>query len=521
VRALHHRTLAALISAAFVALVEAHGPLAPLVDAVKLVDRQAVRELLGQHADVNKPEPDGTTALHWAVRTGDLDIVNLLLRAGAKSTVTNRYGVTPLALAAINGNGRVIEALLKAGADPNTATAEGETALMTAARTGRVDAVKVLAAHGANVNAREHWLGETALMWASSENHSDVVRTLVEAGADIDARSNVLDAPVLEFPRSGGPNSPLPRGGWTSLMFAARDGALEAARTLAELGANLNLTALPETDLALKEADLKAAASGVGTTALVLAIINVHYDLAAMLLDKGADPNIADLSGMAALYAAVDMNSLQWVQGRPAPVLTDRRDGADLVKLLLEHGADPNARLKTGPLKRHHDAGSTLNFREGTTPLIRAARTNDVMSMKLLLEAGANPFLTLPDRTNALMISAGLGYGGLRGEGPRIVIPTEEAAIRGISLLIDYGLDVRAFNDSGNTALHGAINRGDAVVKFLAERGADLKAKNKAGLTPLDIALGAGGRRGGGPPVVRESTAALLRQLMNDRAEQR
>src|SRR4030095_5526685 len=131
----------------------------------KLVDRQAVRELLGQHADVNKPEPDGTTALHWAVRTGDLDIVNLLLRAGAKSTVTNRYGVTPLALAAINGNGRVIEAVLKAGADPNTRTDEGRRALITAARTGRVDAVKVLAAHGANVNAREHWLGETALMW--------------------------------------------------------------------------------------------------------------------------------------------------------------------------------------------------------------------------------------------------------------------------------------------------------------------------------------------------------------------
>ena len=510
-----HYIRAVLLATVFVTNLTGASAVIPLVDAVKLGEREAVRVLLGRHVDVNRAEVDGTTALHWAVRAGDLDMVKLLLRAGAKATQANRYGVTPLALAAINGHAGVIEALLKAGADPDTATLEGETALMTAARTGHVDAVKVLAAHRANVNAREHWLGETALMWAASENHADVVRTLVEAGADINARSTVLEPPVLEFPRSGGPNSPFPRGGWTPLMFAARDGALESARTLAELGADLNLTALPETDIALKDADLKAAANGAGTTALVLAIINVHYDLAAMLLTKGADPNIADLSGMAALYAAVDMNSLQWVQGRPAPILTDTLPGVGLVKVLLEHRADPNARLKTGPLKRHHDAGSTLNFREGTTSLIRAARTNDLAVMKLLLEAGADPFLTLPDRTNVLMIAAGVGYGGLRGEGPRIVVPTEEAAIGAIQLLIDRGLDVRAFNDAGTTALHGAIGRGDAVVRFLAEHGAELSAKNKAGFTALDLALGGGGRPGGGPPVVRESTASLLRQLMN------
>jgi ankyrin repeat protein len=353
-------------------------------------------------------------------------------------------------------------------------------------------------------------------MWAAGENHADVIRTLVEAGADINARSTVLDAPVLEFPRSGGPNAPFPRGGWTALMYAARDGALDAARTLAELGASLDLAALPETDIALKkEEERKAAENGVGTTALVLAIINAHYDLAAMLLDKGANPNVADLAGMAALYAAVDMNSLQWVQGRPAPILTDKLDGPGLVKDLLAHGANPNARLKTGPLKRHHDAGSTLNFREGTTPLIRAARTNDLAVMKLLLEGGADAFITLPDRTNALMIAAGLGYGGLRGEGPRIVVPTEDGAVQAVGLLLDQGLDVKAFNDAGNTALHGAIDRGDAVVKLLAERGADLRAKNKAGLAPLDLALGVGGRRGG-PGIVRESTAALLRQLMGE-----
>jgi ankyrin repeat protein len=299
-------------------------------------------------------------------------------------------------------------------------------------------------------------------------------------------------------------------------MFAARDGALDGTRALVELGANLDLTALPQTDVALVPAELDRA-RGVGTTALVLAIINAHYDVAAMLLDGGADPNIADLTGMAALYAAVDMNSLQWTQGRPAPIETDRLDALGLIGKLLAHGADPNARLKTAPLKRHHDAGTTLSFREGATPLIRAARTNDVGAIRLLLDAGADPFLALPDRTNALMIAAGLGAGGLRGEGPRIVVPSEAGAVEAVTLLLDRGLDVRAFNAAGNTALHGAVGRGDRVVRLLVERGADVHAKNKAGFTALDLALGAGSRRGG-PPVVRESTAALLRELMAARS---
>ena len=210
--------------------------------------------------EVNRPEPDGTTALHWAVRASDAEAVTLLLRAGAKVSAANRYGVKPLTLAAINGDAGIIEQLLKAGADPNTATSEGETALLTASRTGSVAAVKALIAHGANVNAREQWLGETALMWAAAENHADAVRTLVAAGADRNARSDVQDAPVLEFPRSGGPNAPFPRGGWTPLMYAARDGAIDAARALAELGANLDLTAVPETDIDVK--GLTAAAAG-------------------------------------------------------------------------------------------------------------------------------------------------------------------------------------------------------------------------------------------------------------------
>jgi ankyrin repeat protein len=240
----------------------------------------------------------------------------------------------------------------------------------------------------------------------------------------------VLDAPVLEFPRSGGPNSPFPRGGWTPLMFAARQGSTDAARALVELGANPNVVALPETDVPLKGDELASVDKGIGTTALVFAIINSHFDLAAMLLDNGADPNVADLSGEAALYAAVDMNSIQWTQGRPTPIFLDQLDAIDLVKKLLAKGANPNARLKRTPLKRHHDAGTTLNFGEGTTPLMRAARTNDTAAMRALLDGGADPFATLPDRTTTLMIAAGLGYGGLRGEAIRIVVPTPRAPSR-------------------------------------------------------------------------------------------
>jgi ankyrin repeat protein len=208
------------------------------------------------------------------------------------------------------------------------------------------------------------------------------------------------------------------------------------------------------------------------------------------------------------------MNSLQWVQGRPAPILRDRLDGVDLVKQLLAKGANPNVRLRKAPLKRHHDAGSTMNFNEGTTPLMRAARTNDVAVMRALLDAGADPFLTLPDGTTTLMIAAGQGYGGLRGEGIRIVIPTEEGAVAAVSLLLDRGVDVNAVSATGNTALHAAVGRGDSVVRLLAGRGAALVANN-AGFTPLDLALGAGGRGGRGGPV-RDSAAALLRQLYPD-----
>ena len=227
---------------------------------------------------------------------------------------------------------------------------------MTAARTGKADAVKALLVHGATANARESFEGETALMWAAAENHVDVTKLLLEVGADIDARSKALDTPKLSFPRSGGPNTPFPRGGWTAAMYAARQGAAETTRVLAERGANLNV----------QDPD--------GTTALMLAIINAHYDTAAVLIEKGADPNVVDVSGMPALYAAVDIHTVRWTFGRPAPFLTEKLTAVDIVRMLLEHGAQPNAMLRRALLARHHDPGDR-QLSTGSTALMRAVKT--------------------------------------------------------------------------------------------------------------------------------------------------
>jgi ankyrin repeat protein len=501
-----------LAGAALVAVRAADGG-TPLIDAVKAGDRAAVRRLIDRKADVNASGPDGTTALHWAVRAGDRETVGLLLRQGAKATAVNRYDVSPMELAATNGNAEIVRMLLDAGAEADAANPEGETALMTAARAGSIETTKLLASRGARVNAREGWFGETALMWAAAENHADMVRTLAALGAEINARSNVVEAPELEFPKSGGPNMPFARGGWSALMYAARDGSIDSARALVDLKADVNLVALPQTtDVDLTPEIRQGIDKHIGTTALVYAIINAHFDLAAMLLEHGADPNIADHTGMAALYAAVEWNTLQWVQSRPAPIWRDTLDGAGLVRVLLKHGADPNARLKLAPPKISLDPGATLNFGAGATPLMRAARTNDVAVMRHLLEAGADANATLPDGTTVLMIAAGQGLGPPRGDGPRIRVPTEAGAVEAVTLLLDRGVPINATNKAGNTALHGSVARGDAVVKLLLDRGAKI-VKNDAGFTPLDIAMGAGGRgrRGGGPGVVRESTAALLR----------
>ena len=405
-----------------------------LIEAVKSGNREAVRALVRQPAALAETEGDGTTALHWAVRADDREMVQLLLQAGANVNSATRHGITPLSLAAVNGSPSVTAMLLKAGAQPNAVLPEGETILMTAARTGMVEVLTLLLDHGADLKTREKWFGETALMWAAAENHPDAVRLLVARGADVNERSTLLTVPRR---RTG--QSVLPLGSWTPLMYAARQGALDATRALIDAGANLDLV----------DPD--------GTTALVVAIINANYDVAAYLVDKGANPNIGDNdANMAALYAAVDMHRLAIGHGRPNPRPSGALDAVDVVAKLLAKGANPNQRLKAVLLQRHHSAGDGA-LGEGSTPFMRAAKSGDVAMMRLLIDAGADPRLTQPNQTNALMLAAGLGWRDGSPAAPSYDQGSEPDAIEAIKLCLQLGLDINATNTAGQTALHAAI----------------------------------------------------------------
>jgi uncharacterized protein len=470
---------------------EAAGAGPSLIDAVKAGNRETVRALLRQRVDVNAAEGDGTTALHWAVRADDAETAQLLIRAGANVKAANRYHVTPLTLAATNGNAVLAQALLTAGADPNSVGADQETVLMTAARTGNPDVVRQLIEHGAAVNVAEQWQGQTALMWAAAENNAAAVKVLIEHGADANARSKELNFPEYRYETNGMAVFQLPKGGWTALMYAARENAKEAAAALADLKVDLNATTRPE-----------------GTTALHLAIINVHYDLAALLVEKGADPNVTDSTGMTALYAAVDMRAPANMLTRPEPKLRDKLDALGLVKVLLDHGADPNARLKKPIIGRHQNLVGDASLAEGATALARASKASDVPMIRLLLENGADATLALKDRTTAAMLAAG-------GAAP------ESRALEAVQLLVDHGVDVNAFNANGQTILHNAAGRGaDSIVQYVAQKGAKLDRRDKQSRTALDVALGIGGGRRGAAAArgrggqANEKTAALLRDLM-------
>ena len=458
-----------------------------LVEAVKAGDRDAVRALVKDTSEVRAAEADGTSALHWAARADDVETMRMLIEAGADAAAANRYGVTPLFLAAVNGSRTAAELLLDAGAPVNAALPEGETVLMAAARTGSADLITLLVGHGADVEARERWFGETALMWAAAENHEEAVRALAAAGADPDSRSTLF---TIERRRSG--QSILPLGSWTPLMYAARQGAMDSARALLELGADPNLT----------DPD--------GATALVLAIINAHYDVAAFLVEQGADPNIGDSEAqMGPLYAAVDMNTLAVGHGRPNTEPTGRLSALDMIEVLLEHGANPNARLAKPIMQRHHTAGDAA-LGEGSTPIMRAAKTGDVAAMRLLLDAGADPMLTQPNGNNALMFAAGLGWRNGSPAAPSYDQGSEDAAIEAIRLCLELGWDINTVNTSGETALHGAVSgRGsEKIIRFLVEQGASLEERDKRDRTPLDLAVTS--RR-----TNAEALAELLKELAN------
>jgi ankyrin repeat protein len=461
----------------------------PLIEAVKAGDRAAVQRLIRDRSAVNVPEADGTTALHWAVRADDDATTRLLLRAGANANAANRYGVTPLALAALNGHPALTRALLEAGADPNIRLAEEQTILMAAARAGSVEVLKLLVDAGADVHARERVAGETALMWAALEDHAGAVTLLVSRGASVNDRSRETAYPRLRF-GDGIVARPtvLPRGGWTPLMYAARQNAIAAARALADAGA----------DLDLRDPD--------GTTALVFAIVNAHFDLAQVLVEKGADPDVADERGMAALYAAVDMSTLDETVGRPNPKPHARIDAAGLVAALLKHGADPNLRLRAPVLERAHNDGDT-GLGEGATPLMRAAKDADVPVMRLLLDGGADLHARSKAQRTALMYAAGR-LSGFRGTNNR---GSEQSALAAVGLCLDRGADVNAADDTGQTALHLAVGQAeDSILRLLVARGAALDAKDMRGRTPLDLAR-AGGR--GGRGAGNERRVALLQEL--------
>jgi ankyrin repeat protein len=475
-----------------------------LADAVMREDREAVRALLQQRIDVNAAQPDGMTPLHWAARRDDLETAKLLIRSGAQIGAATRYGVTPLYLASVNGNAAMVDTLLRGGADPNAANPGGETALMTAARTGAVDVATLLIDRGASVNAKESVRGQTALMWAVLENHPAVVRLLIAKGADINAQTNVsipdgtTGTPQATSGDIGahGPGIyrsravPSPSGAMTPLLFAAREGNLEIARILVGARAELDRP------------------SANGTRPLVVAITNNHIELAAFLLNSGADPNAADaFYKRTPLFAAVEMRDPDYTRDTPAPT-PDTGDPMDLINVLLARGADPNARANTTPFRGFYQVSANWANFDGQTPLLRAALSGDVALMRLLLEHGADPMLATYDGATPLMAAAGVNW---------VVAQTysrsDKEYLEAATLCLERGADVNAINSQGFTAMHGAANRGfDAMIKLLADHGAKLDVKDKQGRTPMTFAEGV--FLAVQPPVRKPSTIALLQQLM-------
>jgi ankyrin repeat protein len=444
--------MTAAILAALAATLFAAAP-APLAAAVQRNDPARARALIG-HTDVNGAGPDGMTALHWAVHRDDLALARLLLAAGASAQARNRYGVMPLSLACTNGDAAMVELLLAAGADPNAPLRGGETPLMTAARTGRLGPVKALLARHAEVNAKLPG-GQTALMWAAAEGHAAVVQALLAAGADF--------------------RSPLPSG-FTPMLFAVRGGHTSVVRLLLAAGVDI------KDAVHVEKNEPKFLRNG--SSALTTAIENAHFELAAWLLDLGADP-----SDMRSGYTPLHI--LSWIrkpdrgeaEGDPVPEGSGKLSSEQLIGKLIARGADVNARLRDGP------SGGGRIARKGATPLMLAADTADTAYLRLLVAAGADPTIKNIDGCTPLMAAAGLGTRSAEEEAG-----TDDEAVEAVSYLLSLGANIDAVADTGDTAMHGAAFANfPKVVKLLAARGARIEIwnrRNKRGWTPLDIAEG-------------------------------
>jgi len=437
---------------------------APVADAAEHGQGALVRELLAKSADVNAAQVDGMTALHWAVNNDDVETAGLLVKSRANVNATNRYGVPPLSIACTNGNAAMVRLLLGAGADANASLPGGETVLMTAARVGNLEAVKALLARGANPNAQER-REQTALMWAAAEGHATVVSALIEAGSAI--------------------NATLPSG-FTPLFFAVREGHIDVVRVLLEAGVNVNETLQPKADRPASPLGTNYKPIRNGTSPLMLAVENGHFDLAIALVAAGADPN-DQRSGFTPLHA------ISWVRkpdasdvGDPAPIGSGSLTSLQFVQALVARGANVNARLGKVP---RPPASATLLGTEGATPFLMAADRADVPLMRELVKAGADPFLPNADKSTPLMAAAGLGTSD-----PLEEAGTEDEALDAVKMLLDLGADINAVDSKGDTAMHGAAyGNFPAIVQLLADRGADVnvwKQPDTEGRTPLFIAEG-------------------------------
>ena len=459
-----------------------------LADAARRGDAESVRRLVAAKADVNEPQGDGTTALHWAAYNDDVESADVLIRAGAKVQATTRNGaVTPLLLAATNGSAGVVKLLLAAGADPNARSADGATPLMTAAASGSVDAVRFLLDRGADVNAADTARGQTALMFAAAADRAPVVAELLARGGAVAAASTLVTlggGGVRQGSNSApaAPGSPdrlnqykaarraraMAMGGLSALHFAARDGQLNATRALVEGGADVNQP------------------SGADrSTPIVIAISSGHYQLAKYLLDQGADPNRANDDGLAPLYATIEKQfaPVSWSPTRP--VDQERVTHIELIKALLARGADPNARLTKKLWFRPSDHDDVWIGTAGTTPFWRAAFANDVEAMRLLIVNGADPNITSLEGHTPLMAAAGVGWTA------NLHRTVADARVETVKLCLELGNSINAVDAFSYTALHVAAYRGDnELVKFLVEKGARLDTRTIFGTSVTDMANG-------------------------------
>jgi ankyrin repeat protein len=479
-----------------------------LIEAAKADDMAAAIAALRAEADPNVRGPDGATSIIWAAYNGDLELVKRLIAAGADVDARNDFGAFALSEAAIAGSAPIIAALLAGGAAVDGTTPEGETPLMEVARTGHVEAARVLVKAGANVNATEQWGGQSPLMWAAAQSQPEMIKFLLASGADVNARGVVRDWPrkVIKEPRPKDMN----QGGFTPLLYAAREGCVECAKALVQGGADIDL---PDPHR---------------VTPLVMALLNLHFDLALYLVEAGADVDKWDLYGRTPLYMAADTSTLP-VMGNGAMVVLpsmDKHTALDVARLLLDKGANPNIQLKRRPPYRNvpQDRGGDSILSQGATPLLRAARAGDAPFVELLLQHGALVDLPSNQGVTPLMAAAGVEY-GLRVTRGRN--RTEDGVLKTMQLLLDAGADINAREvteprgDSAahqlvidqrlsdysydyrgrqvpsaravahRTALHGAAMKGfNSIVSFLVAHGADLYAKDANGRTPLDLAMG-------------------------------